>query len=159
MGSLFLFQCTPRPPILTSTLSLDLPSGAGTSSSANFTEFSSLLSSGITTLTFSSQDGDILEFKVNGLHPGANYDINGANTLTGTLKITDEVGQLTVLQIEGTGVGFLRVDGMTGTGSNIQGMAGAFQVNIQVAGSTQEPGQPTTTGTIVGNIGFNKQAE
>ncbi len=153
---LLLQQCTVPPPILTSTLSLDLPSGAGVSSNTNFTDFRSKTASGITTLTFTNQDADLLEIKINGLHPGNEYNMTGSNQLTGTFKINDEQGRLTQLNVEGSGVGFLNVTGMTGTGNDIKGMSGSFQVNIQVAGSSDENTiSPTAVGTIVGNIGFN----
>lgn len=158
MLGLVLHACTLPPPILTSTLSLDLPSGAGVSSNTTFTDFRSALSSGLTTLTFTNQDGDILEFKINGLQPGNEYNMTGSNKMTASLQINDETGQLTQLNVESNGTGFLRVTGMTGSGTNIQGMAGTFQVNIQVAGTdSSDPISPNATGTIVGNIGFNNQ--
>ncbi len=160
MLGLLLQACALPPPILTSTLSLDLPSGAGVISNTTFTDFRSSTSNGLTTLTFSNEDGDILEFKINGLHSGNQYDITGSNKLAGTIKINDELGQLTQLQVENTGEGFLNVTGMTGGGNNIQALAGSFQVNIQVAGT--ENGNtidPTTTGTIIGNIGFNHSGQ
>ncbi len=153
---LLLQQCTVPPPILTSTLSLDLPSGAGVSSNTNFTDFRSSSSSGVTTLTFTNQDADLLEIKINGLQPGNEYSMTGSNRLAGTFKINDEQGRLTQLNIEGSGVGFFNVTGMTGSENNIKGMAGSFQVNIQVAGSDDEDAiSPNAIGTIVGNIGFN----
>jgi hypothetical protein len=156
--SLVLIQCSLPPPILTSTLAIDLPSGAGTSAKQNFTDFRSTLTAGSTTLTFTNQDGELLEFKINGLNPGANYDITGLNSLKATMKVTDENGVLTQLNIEDNGTGFLTVTGMSGTGSNITGMAGQFQVNVEIAGSSDEEViSPNSVGTITGNIGFNNQ--
>jgi hypothetical protein len=139
---------------------LDLPSGAGVSANTNFTDFQSSASSGLTKLTFTNQDGDVLEIKINGLNPGNEYNMTGSNQLTATLKITDEQGSLTQLNIEGSGVGFFNVSGMTGSEANIQGMAASFQVNVQVAGSSDEEAvSPNAIGTIVGNIGFNNSGQ
>lgn len=158
--ALALVQCNLPPPILTSVLSMDLPGGAGTSAKQNFTDFRSTLAAGNTTLTFTNQDGELLEFKINGLHPGAEYDISGLNKMTGTFKITDQNGQLTILNIQDTGTGFLRVSGMSGTGSNIQGMAAEFQINVQIAGTGEgELNSPNLVGTIIGNIGFNNSPQ
>lgn len=157
--ALAFIQCSLPPPILTSTLSMDLPSGAGTSAKQNFTDFHATLASGITTLTFTNQDGEKLEFKINGLHPAANFDITGFNKMTGTFKITDENGQLTVLNIQDSGAGFLSVSGMSGSGANITGMAASFQVNVEVATGDGETPTDPTIGTIVGNIGFNNSTQ
>lgn len=63
--------------------------------------------------------------------------MTGSNQLTGTFKINDEQGRLTQLNVEGSGVGFLNVTGMTGTGNDIKGMSGSFQVNIGKAAATK----------------------
>ena len=153
---LIFIQCNLPPPILTATLSMDLPGGAGTSAKQNYTDFTSTLNAGLTTLTFSNQDGEKLEFKINGLHAGANFDIMGLNSMTSIVKITDETGALTILNIEDSGAGFLSVSGLSGSGANITGMAGQFQVNVQVAGGEGgENANPSAIGTIIGNIGFN----
>lgn len=144
--------CTQAPPIMQITYSLNLPGEVGVSSNVYFSDFASSLSGTITTLTFTNADGDVLEFHISGLSVNT-FNMTGSNSMTGSFAVADSSGALQPVVINNTEIGFININGISGSGSAITGLSGDFQINIETPAA--DGAALGGTGSMTGYISFS----
>lgn len=147
--------CAPKPLIMQSQYTITLPGDVGTSGKSNFDTFQSSSAGIKTALTFTNPDGDVLEFQVSSLATGT-YNMGSGTTMTGTLNVNDPNGNIVPVNIQSTDVGFINLDGVTGSGSSVTGLTGSFKVNVQT--TSQDASTLPGTGVIQGTFNFNNSA-
>lgn len=152
---LAMLGCNQPPLIMQSQYTMTLPGEIGTSGKANFDTFQSTASGTKTALTFTNADGDMVEFQVTSLKIGT-FSVGSGLIVTGTLAVNDPNGNLIAVQYQSSNSGFINIDGISGSGSNITGLTGSFKVNIE--SNSDDPLAIGTTGVIQGVFNFNNSA-
>ena len=141
--SIFL-ACQQNPTIMSTTTSLDLSDGTGFNANTAYDTFQSTAVGTQTQITFSSADGDVVQFLFNSLTPGKiDY--------TSIPQITIMFSSLSGLSLAPT-AGYVTISSASGTGNSVKAFAGGFQFNLKSTDSTTTT--PATTGTIVGSFNY-----